>query len=76
MVLPELIFHMLKEGEGRRVRTTGLPADAMFRGFAHNYYNNTMTLFFEHHSFEPVPEHLEVPLLEVTAHVIFDGEKA
>lgn len=38
-----------------------IPLDAEFRGIAHDWSRNIISLFYEHDSFSPVPEGGECP---------------
>lgn len=63
MVSPHVLKSMLTVGEGWKV-THGIPKGAELRGFTMDPYTNSLILFIEHESFDPIEEGTVAPLLE------------
>ncbi len=54
-IIPEVLVNVFRTGVFMEI-IDGIPNDAVFKGFAHDYERNTLVVFMEHPSFDPVPD--------------------
>lgn len=59
---PRIFVGMCTPGGRPALCIEGLPAGAVYRGFAHDYQDNTINIFVEHESFEDVPMGQAAPI--------------
>lgn len=60
---PEAFIHIMRTDTAWKV-SKGIPAGAKLRGFTLDPYTQTLNLFVEHESFEPVEVYSVCPVLE------------
>lgn len=65
-VCPEVLVNFFTYGKAFGI-IEGIPEGAKFRGFAHNYQNNSISIFIEHDSFDEVHQSMCPPVFRLKA---------